>query len=390
MEESAFLLLIDKYLEGRATPAEQQLVAEYLKRLETDGATPLNNEQQAKLKELMFNNIHKEIHALPHSKPKRAIPFKRAIYMAAASLILICSIALLLRPALKKGDGTAKSSLHKQEDIAPGRSAAILTLANGSKVILDNITEGEITSQEGIKITKTADGQLVYSIAPSTATANEQPSFNIIETPAGGQYQINLSDGSKVWLNAASSLKFPTAFVGNERAVVLDGEAYFEIAPNKSMPFKVQAATQEVEVLGTQFNINAYANESTIKTTLVEGSVKIADAASKHAQLLKPGQEAVNAKNGDIHLRAADIDQAISWKDGAFVFNDMDLRSIIRQLERWYNVDVDDSTIPNTNYTVHISRELSLSEVFSALEITGSVKFTVENNTIKIDSLTTR
>lgn len=332
----------------------------------------------------MFQNVQKELNLATPKKNRSILLIKRVGYVA-ASLVVICSAALLFwTPWLSTDKETAETV--RINDIAPGDSKAILTLADGSKVILDHATSGEIANQSGIRIIKTADGKVIYDVA--TDNSDHNVLFNKIETPRGGQYQVNLPDGSSVWLNAASSLRFPTNFRGKTREVELDGEAYFEIASDKDKPFIVTTATQEVEVLGTHFNINAYANEESVRTTLLEGSVKVIDRNNRREARLTPGQEAVHTPKDGFLLRTADIDQAISWKQGLFIFNDMNLKNIMRQLERWYNVNVDYTTIPNIKYNVHVSKDINLSEVLRALEVTGNVKFTIEDRTIKVSNPT--
>jgi ferric-dicitrate binding protein FerR (iron transport regulator) len=315
---------------------------------------------------------------------------RRLPYMAAASVIVILAIALIFRPAknvVKEQTFIAKAPVaaNKQIDVEPGGNKAILTLADGSKVLLDDAKVGRIAEQGGVNISKTEDGKLVYVISPA---AHDQNAFtllyNKIETPRGGQYQIDLPDGSRVWLNAASVLKFPAVFRGDERLVELTGEAFFEVSPNKLMPFKIQTQSQTVEVLGTRFNINSYSNELDVKTTLVEGSVKISGTSTNQVTYLKPGQQAINSNHGPMRLITVNTDQMTAWKSGRFVFNDMELENIMRQLERWYDVEVDYSKIPKISYNAHISMGLKLSKVLETLEITGGIKFKIDGRKIKI------
>lgn len=384
MEETIFLTLIDKYLRGNATPTEQDLIEEYYKRLEKNGRIELSAEQELAIREIMLAGIRKEI-----SRPAvRTIkPYRRIAYMAAASILVIICVGLFFF----KGEETKKvpppQLVHNEPvkaDIEPGGSKAILTLGDGSRINLDDAKSGTIARQAGTSIMKSDDGKLIYNISSQDLAQSGGLVYNKIETPKGGQYQINLPDGSKVWLNAASSLRYPAVFHGNERRVELTGEAYFEISPDRSMPFRIETGNQLVEVLGTHFNINGYSDESAIKTTLIEGLVKVADMTTNRERFLKPGQVAVTTKSGMISIEDANKEQAVSWKDGFFIFNDMELENIMRQLERWYNVDVDYSAIPKIRYNVHISRDLKLSKVLETLEITGNVKFNIEGRTIQI------
>ena len=278
----------------------------------------------------------------------------------------------------------AKKHQAEPADALPGSNIAILTLADGSRISLDDAVNGEIAQQAGIHVTKTADGQLEYRISSLSAAAGTKNLYNTISTPRGGQYRINLPDGSKVWLNAASSLKYPVTFEGDERKVELTGEAYFEIAHNKSKPFRVESRNQVVEVFGTEFNINSYSNEPVIKTTLLNGSVKVTQTQNMSSKFLQPGQESINNAAGNLTVGPADVTQAVSWKNGNFLFNDMDLVNILRQLERWYDVDVDYSNMPETHYNGNISRKVNLSRVLKMLEVTGPVKFKIEGKVVRI------
>lgn len=275
-------------------------------------------------------------------------------------------------------------------DVAPGGNKAILTLANGATVILNSTQNGAVAEEGNTKVIKLKSGQLVYKTKNSKSNAERPISFNSLSVPRGGQYQITLPDGSKVWLNAASSLKYPTAFNGKERKVELTGEGYFEISQNKERPFFVEVPAHQkgvgdmtVEVLGTHFNVNAYTDESFIKTTLVNGAVRI--VRGKDSELLQPGQQA-NIENGTnkITVTTADLEEATAWKDGIFHFDDEDMASIMRKLARWYDIDVTyQGAIPTGHYTGIISRNTNLSEVLKVLELSG-VLFKMDGKNIVV------
>ncbi|RZL44345.1 MAG: FecR family protein, partial [Pedobacter sp.] len=235
-----------------------------------------------------------------------------------------------------------------------------------------------------IKITKAADGRLVYSIADQVQN-DGKILFNTIETPKGGQYQINLPDGSLVWLNAASKLTFPTRFIGSERKVNLSGEGYFEITKNKKMPFKVVTALQEVEVLGTHFNINSYTDEANTKTTLVEGSVKVKLLNEQQSSVLKPGEQAVNTSN-KLKIDEVDVEAVIAWKNGYFRFDDEELESIMHKVERWYNVDVvyNNEKMKSEKLGGITTRFSEVGDLLKMLELTGKVKFKIERQKILV------
>jgi transmembrane sensor len=275
---------------------------------------------------------------------------------------------------------SATAGVIKQNDVAPGANKAILTLASGKKVILNSVTNGTIAQHGGIVVKKLADAKLQYVIQGSQVAdiAN-----NTISTPRGGQYQIVLADGTKVWLNAASSLKFPTAFKGKERIVELIGEAYFEVAKNKDMPFTVKFNNTQVQVLGTHFDIMAYPDETETKTTLVEGSVRVSN--NTDMQMLKPGQQAIAAKNGRMQVVEANIEEALAWKNGYFIFRNADLRQIMKQAERWYDVDVVyNGDIQSRTFGGRISKYKNISELLKNLELAGNIHFNVNGNKVTI------
>jgi transmembrane sensor len=327
----------------------------------------------------------KNIAAQTGFKPKTSpvVLIKRWGSYAAAFLIpLAIGVTLSNHTSKGKKKGTPNTAFH-QNDLMPGGNKAILTLANGSKIILDNAAKGKIASQASTIISKTGDGELVYT-APDLVAApiHNIIATNTISTPRGGQYEIVLPDGTKVWLNSASSLKYPTVFAGSERNVELSGEAYFEVAKNAAKPFFVKTLTQTVEVLGTHFNINSYADEKSVKTTLLEGSVKITGTYNKATVKLSPGQQAVNAAGSINTIANADIDEAMAWKNGKFLFKNTDLHAIMRQLSRWYNVDVDyQGTIAERHYDGRISRNVPVSQIFTILKTSG-LNFTIDGGKI--------
>lgn len=249
--------------------------------------------------------------------------------------------------------------------VRPGGDRATLTLADGSIVSLDSIRNGQIASENAGKVTKAENGLIVYEAGQSSAAI----SYNTIATPRGGQYRLELSDGTRVWLNAASSLRYPVRFDGENREVELTGEAYFEVAKNAAKPFRVKANGAEVVVLGTHFNVNAYADEPATRTTLLEGSVKVLTGA--RSDLLRPGQQA-DVKAGGIAVSAADTDKAVAWKEGYFQFSGSSLQEVMRQLMRWYDIDVRyEGVIRPRRFGGEISRTSNLDEVLKILEISG-------------------
>lgn len=263
-------------------------------------------------------------------------------------------------------------------DPQPGGNKAQLTLADGSIILLDGTANGLLAEQGTAKIIKKADGQLLYDVtgAPTTDIL-----YNTLSTPRGGQYNITLPDGSKVWLNSASTIIYPTSFNGKERKVEILGEAYFEVAKDATKPFRVKMNEMEVEVLGTHFNINGYQDESFVRTTLLEGKVKVRSGAVEN--LLNPGQQAQLGKNGNIKLlKNVNVEEVMAWKDGNFQFEDADIYSVMRQLARWYDLEVAYSGRLTKHFVGSISRDVNLSQVLTMLQQTGEVKFSREGKKI--------
>lgn len=312
---------------------------------------------------------------------------KHLVRWAAAAAIFIgfFSFAYFL---IQKKRQVQLITIANKNKILPGRNKATLTLSDGSRIDLDDAKAGGIAKQAQLSITKTVDGQLVYSAETHSASSgtSDKFSYNTIETPAGGQYQVILSDGTRVWLNAASSLKYPTQFEAGERRVELTGEGYFEVAKNKVRPFKVVTGTQEIEVLGTHFNVNAYADEDAVKTTLLEGSVKIAahlkNQSSQPSTILKPGQQSVLSGKG-LAVQPVNLKDVVAWKNGYFSFYE-DFYSIMRRLSRWYNIEVVYKTDkdPDLMFGGKISRSKSINSVLNIIEATGNVHFKIEGRRV--------
>jgi len=297
----------------------------------------------------------------------------------AVSIILIASLGMIfyLRENRHKEFVSASPPV-----IVAGSNRATLTLSDGSTIQL-NKSVGNISKETGIEITNDTHGNLVYKVSEQTPGLKSINDFNTISTPRGGQYKIILPDGSKVWLNAASSLRFPVSFSDNDRTVEINGEGYFEVAKSRKK-FKVLTGNTTVEVLGTHFNVNAYENEFANTITLVEGSVKV--KRGKASLIIKPGEQAIVnsavAKEEILLKSNVDAESLIAWKDGQFHFNNTDLKEIMRQLERWYDVDVDRNIIPNKRFNGTISRNVKLSEVLAMIELTSNLHFKIEGRKI--------
>ena len=308
----------------------------------------------------------------------------RLITGIAAAVILALGTCLyflsLHKPSKEVAKTTPAPSL--KYDVPPGGNKAILTLSDGSQIVLDSAATGVLSNQGNSRILKINSGQLAYKTAAGGRLSASGPiAYNTISTPRGGQYQLMLADGTKVWLNASSSLRYPVAFSGKERSVELTGEGYFEVEKNEMMPFKVKVNTMEVDVLGTHFNVNAYSDESAIKTTLLEGAVKIKNSHASNT--LSPGQQAQLTKDGQINIvNKVDMDEVVAWKDGYFQFNQADLKNIMRQISRWYDVDIRyEGEMPDRKFGGDISRTANISEVLNILKV-SQVHFRIEGKTL--------
>jgi len=303
---------------------------------------------------------------------------------AAIVIIALCAGGYLLYTKQHQKNAAPGTGGVAKNDVAPGGNKAVLTLANGSTIILDSTVNGLVAQQGNAKVMKTNSGQLTYS------SADEQPAnvlYNTLATPRGGQYQLILPDGSKVWLNAASSLRFPAAFTGKERKVEITGEAYFEITQNAAMPFIVTKGDVSIEVLGTHFNVNAYDDEAAIKTTLLEGSVNVSGLSPHVSRILKPGQQAqLSAGGNSIHIEEnVNTEAVIAWKKGLFNFEDDNIKDIMRQLSRWYDIETDyEGLVSGLRYSGVIQRQVNISRVLDMLEVAGGAHFTIEGKKIMV------
>ena len=391
------LVLIEKYQNNTATPEEKYLLDEWYHSFNDSKAEIITTEDLTEfmLGDKIRNNISTTIIIQKNTKKGKS---KRRWISAAASVILLIFVGafFLLSNKFSKQDLSKSSPVDpKINDIAPGGNKAILTLADGSTIILDNASDGMITQQGNIKVQKLGNGLLAYTINGKQVTENDEAFYNTISTPRGGQYQVTLADGSKVWLNAASSIRFPVVFVGKERKVEVTGEAYFEVAPSikegNQLPFfvKLNSANKgqsTIEVLGTHFNVNAYEDEALVKTTLLEGKVKVSapeNFGKQSSAILMPGQQAGIAQNKKISvIDNADTEEAVAWKNGRFQFKSADLNSILRQISRWYDVDIIYKDKVDLHFTGQLTRNEHASKVFEKLKLTGEVNFKIDGKNI--------
>jgi transmembrane sensor len=378
LDPEQFRAIIAKYNNNTATAEERALVEHWYEQLDKEEVLP----EAANLKEQLYSRVKEHI-GENQPAPVQTTKFRKLYpwIAVAAILCVLFNIGLLLV------NKSTSSPAHQSADlvhsgnntITPGTNKAILTLADGSKISLSDAGNGQLAQQAGVIVTKTKNGGLIYKvIGDSHASAK----FNTISTPRGGQYQLLLADGTKIWLNANSSLTFPTAFPGDRRQVSLKGEAYFEVAKDKSKAFIVKTEQTEVKVLGTHFNIMAYADENAQHTTLLEGSVEISKGTER--SLLKPGQQARTAISSSV-ISVRDIENAsgvIAWKNGYFQFEKSDLHSLMRQISRWYATDVVyQGEIPRKEYSGKIPRTVNVKTLIEMLSYSG-IHCRVENNQI--------
>jgi ferric-dicitrate binding protein FerR (iron transport regulator) len=373
------------------TPAECRWLLNYL---ENSGETELKNLMQQYfsddlengkaidpvVSERLLGAIQQHIAIPPRKHQKSKVVSMWTIRIAAASLIGVIALSTLVwvkqhsKQPIAQINQISKSN---NNDVNPGGNKAVLTLADGSTIILDDAKNGAIAQQGNTKVVK-IDGKLNYTVSEMST---QQTVFNTISTPRGGQYQVELPDGSKVWLNSVSSLRFPTFFNGKQRRVEITGEAYFEVAKNQAMPFIVIVNGAEIEVLGTHFNVNAYSDESTIRTTLLEGSVKF--AKDGNFAILKPGQQSQLSLNGQLKtINDVEIEKVVAWKNGFFHFEASDFKTLSKQLARWYDVEVVyDKEIDDLFYA-KVPRSTKLSDLLKALSLTGKINFKIEGKKI--------
>ena len=358
MEKNQFLHLIDKYLSGQTSAEEEQMLLRFFDSFQGEENVQLKKELEEKMLQRLMRSVKPSI--------------KRRVWQyAAAVAVLVVSISLFYyNNTIPQGQQLAT------ENSQPNSNKALLKLADGTTIELNQAAEGVVAVQGNTIIKKTKQGQLIYEAAPGKNLHNI---LNTITTPKGGQYQLILPDGTLVWLNAQSSLTFPTVFDGGERRLNLTGEAYFEVTKN-SKPFFVKAGDNEVAVLGTHFNVMAYADAATFETTLLEGSVLV-----KHGRLqqtITPGQQAIVGNT--IQIKQVNTDAVMAWKEGLFVFDNTGIEDAMQQIKRWYNIAVVyEGTRPDIEFTGVLPRSSTLGQVLDLLESSAKgVHFEISNSSI--------
>jgi transmembrane sensor len=383
--------LLEKFLREELTPEELKVFLE-------NGETPVNQEVLRRVlgekltlrayqglseqgrKDELFQQMLEKANTLGYSaggviplRPQKN--YRRVVGIAAAILLMLGTAVYWMNNISHHPMAQKEVVTETPKDITPGGNKAILTLSNGSKIILDSVADGILARQGNTSVVKLANGQLSYQEKAGTRTKDVL--YNTMSTPRGGQYKLILPDGTQVWLNASSAIVYPTAFAGSERKVQVSGEAYFEVVPNVKMPFKVTVNGVTVNVLGTHFNVNAYGDEATTRITLLEGAIKITKGIA--SSILKPGQQAQVTRNNEIKFsEEVDVEEVVAWKNGLFWFNGVDLPGIMRQLSRWYDIEVQyEGPIPQRHFTGHVFRYLNLSEVLKILAL-SHVHFRIE------------
>ena len=412
MSISQIKSLLDRYIAGNVTSQEQKLVEQWLEENSQHNTEwqLMNNKDKAVWLLQLYGDIN---HAITGKEPEGendspiypSLPWYKKFWLPVAALLIVsigAGIYYFLLPRKEKAITASVVAPKLQDDALPGTNKAILTLDNGKTILLNDSQDGVLAKQGGTAVRKQGEN-LMYNAKGS----NDKPApvvFNTLTTPRGGQYKLALSDGSKVWLNASSSIRYPVSFAGNKREVEITGEVYFEIShltaetrkwkAAKRIPFIVKVNGREsegttVEVLGTHFNINAYDDEDAVSATLLEGSIKVSQPQQKSlggAVVMKPGEQARLNKKGLLQLvKEVNTEETVAWKNGLFMMSGTPIPAVLRQLARWYDVDiVYGNGIPEGRITGDIPMDMNLSEVLKVMELSG-IHFKIDNKKIIVN-----
>lgn len=358
--------ILRKYRAGTCTETEKELIEDWYERLKETGQLQWSEDEKRWIRQIMKSHIMNEISGKTKRERATVLQLSRKFWWAAASVVLLIGVYSFFK-FFRIEKAPVKITKAITNDVkAPQTNRAMITLANGQKVFLDSVGSGSLAVQGNIKLVKLSTGEIVYQDASGEIT--KELKYNVLTNPRGSRVvNMVLSDGSRVWLNAGSSITYPVAFVGKDRKVEITGEAYFEVAHDVSKPFIVNYADMEVKVLGTHFNVNTFRDDgSDIKVTLLEGSVKVEDG--KASSLLKPGEQA--KVRGTIKVeKEVNLDEVMAWKNGYFQFDHASLQAVLSQLSRWYDVDVvyQGRNEPR-EFVGAIQRDLDLSDVLKILE----------------------
>ena len=390
-DKQYFYELLSKYNNGTATTSETEFVEKFLAIMDhrkTNVLAGFDEDKYSMEKEMedrLLQTIRRDTGSgVNHTIVHQVHFLRRAGWRAAAAaiIVMLTGTAYWL---LNKKTQQPVAVVAPANDVQPGRQGAYLTLADGRKILLDSLGDGVVASEKGAQVVM-KDGELAYNAA---TTQNAPVTYNTISTPRGRQFTLQLPDGSKVWLNAASSLKYPVVFAGTERRVEITGEAYFEVTKNKNLPFRVNIDNKTtVEVLGTHFNVNAYKDEETIKTTLLEGRVRVGSEGKTEKEqsvILKPGEQVSVSQSSQLsHPIPVQTEEVVAWKNGTFSFTNASLETVMRQLARWYNIEVEFvGGVPGGGFSGEIDRSLTLDQVLKGLTKTR-VHYTIQKNKLLI------
>jgi len=370
--------LLKQYEAGACSPEQKALLEKWFADKQTSSNWRWSSEEERLLVQRLMR-IHIEDQIFKKKPEKRNAGVFTLRKMAVAASLLLCCLAAawFFRT---NSDNRKIKRYYTEKAVKPGSKAAKLTLSDGYEITLEDADTGTLFNKGGVKVSKLANGQLLYE----AAEAPFQNRNNTLSIPRGGQYRITLPDGTIVWLNSATSLTWPTAFTDKERVVTLSGEAYFDVAKNSEQPFKVKAGEAQILATGTSFNISAYEDEDHVSATLVEGGVNVTTANSMVS--LKPGQQAIIPTGShQIGKKDVDTDQALAWLQGNFLFEDQDIRSIMRNLARWYNLEISYEGKPNPmKFGGTYSRSKGLEELLKHLESLSGMHFSISNNKVTV------
>lgn len=366
--------LLKKYLENKCTPGEAKIVESWYKEL-ADKKHPVSESDVDAVEQDLWLGTREKAGLRPANR------YRLFSKLTIAASILLGCFLFYNKEAPKKEKALNQVVKSNPKEILPGGNKAVLILPDGSKIDLSGPLNNQKASQNNISAIDAKEGRITYSVAKQPTKVT----YHTISIPRGGQYNILLSDGTRIFLNSESSITFPTAFLGNERMVSLTGEAYFEVAHDKNKPFTVKSNGQSVSVLGTHFNINSYDNEPSVKTTLLEGSVRV--EGNGQNVLLKPGEQSSLGSIGSskkIIIRKVDTDEVVAWKNGIFEFHDATIKEVMKITSRWYDVDVSfPQNPPNIRISGKISRTVNFSGLVKLLEFEG-VRFRIEGRKVEI------
>ena len=373
--------ILKKYLEGKASPEETTFLNQYYDYLEDQPglSTLLSEAENEKIEYRNWERLNAQMD-LPSHTIRPHIPFiYKSRRVAAASIILLTGLAGWFFFPNKNNEQHQVVQKSTTNDIKPPEvNRATITLTNGQTVYLDSAGIGSLAVQGNVKLVKLGDGKIAYQT--ESGEINENPTYNTLTNPKGSQVvDMTLADGSRVWLNAGSSVTYPVAFIGNERTVFITGEAYFEVASDKTKPFRVTKGDMQVEVLGTHFNVNAYDDEKNIKVTLLEGAVRL--KVNEENQILKPGEQAQVSGTVSI-IKDVDLEAVMAWKDGRFKFSSVNIETIMRQAARWYDIDLEYRGKVEGTLSGGVARNVNASQLFHVLELTDKVRFEIEGRKV--------